>query len=378
MLEKLGVKKIINASGTLTVLGGNRISKRVVEAISEVSDSFVDMEELSIKAGKYVAKLAGVPAAYITSGAASGLVTAVGSLISKGNLEKMSEMPAHGKARPNIVIQYPHSIGNPYYKLLEFAGVEIRIAGNEGELSPEALKESVDNNTVAIVHFLFEPQPNEIELTDVIKISRSLGIPVVVDAAAELPPFSNLSALVGRGADLVVFSGGKDIGAPSNTGVILSGSADLVEYCRKLGPFSYLQVNGVRRTFIGRVFKVSKEDILAFTAAFEAYTEENHESKLAEMNRNADLMIKRLEETLSGLKARKITMQDWERTRPPLVPRVEIHPISLTPQEICEKLRSSDPPIYAILRETTVQISMHCLNSEEVSFVTDKLVELLS
>lgn len=378
MLDRLGVKKIINASGTLTVLGGNRLSSQVTDAMLEVSDSFVDMEELSVKAGAYVAELAGVPAAYITSGAASGLVISLSSLISKGNLDEMSKSTTPSSGSHNIVVQYPHTVGNPYYKLLEIAGVKIRIAGDDKGVSLGDIAQTIDGNTVAVVHFLFEPQHGEVNLEDVIKLSKERGTRVVVDAAAELPPATNLSSLVKAGADLVVFSGGKDIGAPSNTGVILASSLGLIENCRKIGPFSYLNVNGEQRTFIGRVFKVSKEDIVAFAAAFEQYSRTDHEGALVEMNRLAESIVLTLKESVPGVTVSKVAMQDGERTRPPTVPRVEIKSDNMSAVEITRKLKESDPPIYAICRDSSLQISLHCLNLREVEIITDKLIEILS
>ncbi|MEM4206807.1 MAG: SelA-like pyridoxal phosphate-dependent enzyme, partial [Nitrososphaerota archaeon] len=77
LIEELGLKPIINASGNLTILGGTTLEDEVLEAMREASKVYLDMNELHIKAGQYIAKLIGVEDAYITSGAGAGIVLSV-------------------------------------------------------------------------------------------------------------------------------------------------------------------------------------------------------------------------------------------------------------------------------------------------------------
>ena len=74
--QDLGIKKVVNAWGTVTKLGGSLMSPEVLEAMREAAGSFVSMEELHEKAGRRIAELLNVEAACVTCGAAAGLAVA--------------------------------------------------------------------------------------------------------------------------------------------------------------------------------------------------------------------------------------------------------------------------------------------------------------
>ena len=279
MLEKLGVSKIINACGTLTKLGGSRLSYEAMEAINEASSCFVDMEELVEKSGKYVAKLVHSPDAYITNGAAAGIVLSIGAVITMGNIEQILKLPDTNKMNNQILVQASHFKNNPYISLLRIAGGKTKVVGNSERTTEQDLVNGITKDTVAVFYVVFDPDNSSLSLKKVIEISHSRGIPVIVDAAAELPPASNLMKFVELGSDLVVFSGGKDIRSMSNTGVIL-GRSDLIDHCKKLGPLSYPEFRDRMYTTLGRPMKTSKEGILAFVAAIEKYLSTNQEERL--------------------------------------------------------------------------------------------------
>ena len=71
--EDIGARRVINASFPLTALGGSRLSKDMFDAMIEINESFVDMDEFIDKAGMYVSKLLGVEATHITTGAFAAL-----------------------------------------------------------------------------------------------------------------------------------------------------------------------------------------------------------------------------------------------------------------------------------------------------------------
>lgn len=131
-------------------------------------------------------------------------------------------------------------------------------------------------------------------LSRFICIAHEFNIPVIVNAAAEPPPLVNLTSFIRMGADLVVFSGGKYINAPGDTGLILANNLRLLEACRLMSPFRYINVNGQTRVFIGRAMKISKEDIIALVAALEEYVKVNHEERLSVMNKMANEVISEL------------------------------------------------------------------------------------
>ncbi|ABW01971.1 aminotransferase class V-fold PLP-dependent enzyme [Caldivirga maquilingensis] len=378
VLDKLGVRKVINACGTLTVLGSNRVSSRVLEAMREVADSFIDMNELLVKSGEYIAKLLNVPGALVTSGAGAGLVLAVAAAITEGDVDKMSRLPFTDGLRNEIIIQYPHTVGNPYVYLINIPGGRVRIVGSPSGVNENDIKNALNKNTAAVLHFQYEPQEGEVPLSKVIDIAHEFNTPVIVDAAAELPPLLNLTRFIKMGADLVVFSGGKDIGAPGDTGLILANNLRLLEACRLMSPFSYINVNGQSRVFIGRVMKISKEDIVALVAALEEYVKVNHEERLSVMNKMADEVISELTAVLPGIRIEKRLNHPGERIRPVTVPKVEIKLPRRYTELYIKLLREGDPPIYACECEGNLCINMHTLSQDEVPIVINRLKEVIS
>ncbi|WP_291766957.1 aminotransferase class V-fold PLP-dependent enzyme [Caldivirga sp. UBA161] len=378
VLDRLGVRKVINACGTLTMLGSNRVSLRVVEAMREVAGSFVDMNELLIKSGEYIAKLLNVPGALVTNGAGAGLVLAIAAAITGGDVDKMSRLPFTDGLRNEVIVQYPHTVGNPYTYFINIPGGKVRIVGSPSGVSDDDVRSAINENTAAILHFQYEPEEGEVPLSRVIDIAHERNIPVIVDAAAELPPLINLTRFIKMGADLVVFSGGKDIGAPGDTGLILANNLKLLEACRLMSPFSYINVNGRTRVFIGRVMKISKEDIVALVAALEEYISVNHEERLSLMNKMADEVISELTSLFPSLRVGKRINHEGERIRPVTVPKVEIKlPKSYTELYI-KLLREGDPPVYACECDGNLCINMHTLSQEEVNIVVNKLKEVIS
>jgi len=377
MLEKLGIHEIINASGTLTVLGGNRLVPEALEAIIEVSDKFIDMEKLSINAGKYIAELVNASDAFITSGAAAGIVIAISAVMTKGDQSKMSMLPSTEGIKNKIIVQYPHTINNPYLHLVDIPGAKIKIVGGQSGVKKEDIQEAIDDDVAGILHFFYEPQDNELPLEEVLAIAHEHKIPLILDAAAELPPATNLKKFIGFGCDVVIFSGGKDIGAPSDTGVILANDKIIIDNCRKIGPWSYLKVDDSERVFIGRALKVSKEDLVAFVAAFEKYLKTDHKARLARMNSMADMIITSLKSNFPKLDVEKITFKPGERVRPVNIPKVAI----LLPGEMASKcmedLKSGNPEIYTYVKEDRLYINTQCLLDSEVETVISRILSIL-
>lgn len=377
MLDKIGVKAIINASGTLTVLGGNRLVPEALEAIKEVSNVFVNMEELSTIAGKFISELIGAGDAFITAGAASGLILTVSAAITKGDPEMMANLPITEGLRNRVIIQHSHTMGNPYYHLIELSGAKLQVVGRETGITVDEIRNAIGEQTAAIVHFLFEPQDNEVPLSDIINIAHSNGIPVIVDAAAELPPSENLKNIIKSGADVVVFSGGKDIGAPSNTGIIIGRDKEIIQNCRKLGPLSYLNVKGEKRTFIGRPMKVSKEDIVAFVAAFERYLTTDHYARIGLMDKIADKIMKEIKKEFPALFIEKFTTKPNQRVRPVTVPKLRISlPLGIA-EKCTEMLKKCDPPIYVYTSDRDIYINTQCLLEQEVEPLVRTIVSVL-
>jgi L-seryl-tRNA(Ser) seleniumtransferase len=374
ILEELGVKRVINAAGTLTLLGGSVLSEEVVDAMAEMSRVYVDMEELHEKAGELVAKLLEAEAAYITDGAAAGLVLCAASCITKGDFEKALKLPETSGMANKILVQKPHR--NMYDYVVSLAGAKlVEVGSNEG-VSRYELEKAIDEQTAAVLYVVYDPLPHALSLEQTLELAHKHDVPVIVDAAAELPPVENLKKFVKMGADMVVFSGGKDIGAPNDTGVIL-GKRKWVQICRELGPQSYKKVSEETKVFIGRPMKVSKEDIAGFIAALKRYLTLDHEKRLKGWHIKARFIESELC-NVKGVKARVLLEQGLGHPRPVCVPKVELEFDTQAIEVVRERLLQGDPPIYTYTLNGKLYINPQCLEEGEETEVVLRLKEVLA
>lgn len=374
LLDQIGIRSVINASGTVTVLGGCLVHDEVLNVMREAAKIFVDMNTLHEKVGSFVANLVGAEAAYVTSGAAAGLVLSVGACMTDGNSDLMHKLPCKaGIVKSEVIVQKLHR--NMYDHNLEIAGASVHEIGSDEKTTIEDFKNAINQRTAVVVYFAFDPQVGVLPLDAVITISHEHRIPVIVDSAAELPPIENLTKYLKMGADIVLFSGGKDIGAPNDTGVIL-GNREFVKRCMRLGPQSYEPYGAGRRVYIGRPMKTSKEDIVGFAAAIKRYVKINHESRLREWNRKADFMTVELSKS-PKIKVTKI-FPSVPHNRPVTIPRVEVQSLTRkSAAEILSALAKLDPPVYAYALDDKLYLNPQCLKDDEEKMVIASVLKVL-
>ena len=333
--DKLGIKKLINAEGTLTRLGGSVMDPAVMEEMVKASKYFVDLNELLEKSGEYVANLLGVEASYITSGAAAGLTLSTAACITGTDPAKIRQLPGIQGLKNEVLIQKSHR--NGYDHAVRQAGVTLVEFGLIKETYPWELRAAISDSTAAIVHFLEFENDRNLALSEVIPIAKEMDVPLIVDAAAELPPVENLSRFFHMGVDLTVFSGGKDICGPQSSGLVV-GRRDLIEACA---------LNANPNYSIGRAMKVDKEEIAGMIAALERYLRQDFaaEEKLWED------MVATIVNTLAdipGLDARRVSPVE-PGVQPNWIPRVYLdwqkETIPLSSSEVKSLLRQGEPGI---------------------------------
>lgn len=374
LLEELGIEKVINAWGTVTVLGGTTMTDDVIEALREASTIYVDMKELHKKAGDLIARLIGVEATCVTSGATAGLILATAACITGGDRQKILDLPKADVRRNKVVVQRLQR--NAFVNVLRTSGAEIAEIGSEKETTPRDLESVLNESIAAVMYFVFDPQPGVLSFQEVVRIAHGKGVPVIVDAAAELPPSENLTKFTNMGADVVVFSGGKDIGGPNDTGLVI-GRRDLIETCMKLQ--FYEDVQGKTVALLGRSMKVSKEDIFALTRAIQSYLQKDHVEQMRIWEEKTDYMVSKLSK--SGLpKVRKIIPGSGHGPRPLVIPTVSIDfnetSSGMNADEMSQKLRAGDPPIYVYTKDNALYLNPQCLQDNEEKVVVSRLVEL--
>jgi L-seryl-tRNA(Ser) seleniumtransferase len=257
--EALGVRPVINAAATLTRLGGSRMPPEVVEAMSTGASSFVDLTELQRRVGERIAELTHNEACYVASGAAAGIALAVAGCCVGTDPGGIARLPTTDGAPPEVIIH--RSQRNGYDHAARQTGARLVEVGMAHSTQPWELEEAFSPNTVALLYFAgahFEAGARPI--SEVVAVAHAHQVPVLVDAAAQIPPISNLWRFTrDLGADAAIFSGGKGLRGPQSAGLVL-GRRSLIEACIANGPPNHS---------LGRPMKVGKEELLGMLAAVE-------------------------------------------------------------------------------------------------------------
>jgi len=263
--ERLGVRPIVNAAATLTRLGGSVMPPVVREAMAEGAGAFVDLVELQRAVSREIAALTNNEAAYVPSGAAAGLVLITAALITGTDEAKVAALPLPEGPKHDVLIHrcqrfgYDFSVRSVGVHLREFGPP--RAPGSATTLAD--LEAGFSDRTLYVLYLAgVKNEQGALPLEDVIRSAHARGIPVVVDAAAQIPPAENLWRYTrDLGADLAIFSGGKGLRGPQPTGLVL-GRADIIEG---------IYPNAVPNARIGRPMKVGKEELCGILAAVEWY-----------------------------------------------------------------------------------------------------------
>ena len=285
---RLGVKRRINAAGTLTRLGGSLMAPDVLDAMREAAEASVDIGELQSAASRIITQTTGAEAGLVTSGASAALTLAAAACLARYDIARMARLPDTRDMPNEIVMIRTHR--NAYDHALRAAGAAIVDIGHNdrgtgaGVRGIEAweIEAALGTRTVAFCFVATTETKHDLPL--VVETCHRRGVPVIVDAAAQLPPVTNLRAFIAADADLVVFSGGKAIGGPQSTG-ILAGRRDLVasallqQLDMDVVPERWSAPDFVDRTKvaapphhgIGRGFKVGKEEIVGLLVALERF-----------------------------------------------------------------------------------------------------------
>ena len=331
--ESLGVSKRINAASYFTALGGSIMSAEVIAAMNDASRSFISMHDLQFKAGRKIAKLTKNEGAFITTGAAAAIVLSILAFRTKGDINEIQRI-IDGTAEPSeIIIQTGHRI--PYDPAIRLAGSSIVTVGNATQTFEYELESAINSKTTAIFYVagshLATPT---LPIETVVSIARKHKVPVVVDAAAQLPPLSNLWHFTKEcGADLVIFSGGKTFKGPQSTGLIL-GESIWIEAVRANGsPFQRL----------ARAFKVGKEEIAGIVTAVEQYVNLDHAAEFDGWEKVINMWL----EELSTIPKIKVLKDDLNEAGQP-IPRVAIHFSSNIALEAIAKLQELDPIVEVV------------------------------
>ena len=356
LYEELGVKTVINAAGTQTFLGGSIVHPKVMEAMKEAAGKFVNMGELIEKAGEFIAKVTGAEAAIVTAGCYAALVVGTAACIMRGTtLEEIDNHPLHHypesrewidliQILPNtenlkneVIIQRGHY--TPYEHAFRVAGGRLRKVGSERSCTVREIEEAIGEKTAAIA-FIVAKSDRGVSLKKVIEVGKRYDVPVIVDAAAELPPRENLRKFIAMGADLVAFSGGKAIRGPNDTG-FLCGRRDLI----RLAALQAFPYHG-----IGRIAKVDRTQVVGLITALKIFLERDEEAEFKSWE-NKLKTIERILEGVPQIKRMEIKVESETRRSPVLTIELDIESLGASSKEVAYRLREKPPYVWVLFAE---------------------------
>jgi L-seryl-tRNA(Ser) seleniumtransferase len=328
----LGVRPHLAGHGHTTIYGGSRMPPEVMRAMAEANEEFVDMHELLDAAGRRVAEVTGAEAGLVTSGSFAALTIGAAAVLTGTDEERIEALPSPTWPKRECLMQTAHRFS--YDRAYRAAGMTIV----EAE-SREDFKNAIRENTAMLSGLAswerkHDRKPEVLLPEEIIALGKKAGVPVLIDAASELPPADKLTRYVKMGADLVAISGGKGIRGPQGTGILV-GRKDLIDAARlNAFPFSNL----------GRGMKVGKEEVIGLVVALDRFVELDHAAYQEEWKRVAQYVNEMLQ-NIPGLTAEFVpgpmtglgydsVRLSWETER-----------IPLTPQEASQMLRDGEPRI---------------------------------
>jgi L-seryl-tRNA(Ser) seleniumtransferase len=324
---RLGVTKIINAAGTYTALTASIMPPSVQAAVAEAAKHPVRLAELQQKAGEYIARKLKCEAALVSAGAASALTLGTAACMTVGNRKAAAQLPLDtANLKNEVIIQKGHRYG--YDHSISVCG--IRFVEVE---TLEQYEQAFTPRTV-MCHFFNAAEQGQISREKWIEVAHRHGVPCFNDAAADVPPISNLWNYTQMGFDLVTFSGGKGLRGPQNAGLLL-GRKDLIEAAG--------WSNSPHDETVGRGMKVAKEQIIGMVAAIDWYLSQTDEGMQAEFRQRAERIAAVMKDIPSL--TYEIVVPPLANAVPHLVIRYDQTKVRMAPLEVAQTLRAGSPAI---------------------------------
>jgi uncharacterized pyridoxal phosphate-dependent enzyme len=359
----LDVRRVINASATLTGLGGSLMPAVVLEAMVDAAGSFVEITELQARVGARLAELTHNEAGYVVSGAAAGITHAVASCIAGTDPLGIDAFPyLEGADRREVIIETSQRNGYDY--AVRQTGA--RIVEVDG--TADGLKAAISARTACVLCFAGAHYGVDVgSVAKVVAVAHERWVPVIVDAAAQIPPVASLWTYTqDAGADAVIVSGGKGLRGPQSSGIVL-GTRRIIEGCR---------ANGGPHATIGRPMKVGKEEMVGVLAAVQWYLEQDEAAMMAGYEASVRLWI----EGLDGLPGVEVSRGYPNEAGQPfgraVVRLAASFPMSR--REVVEHLWQGDPRVaVGVVGDESIALNAQTLDSGQDELVLARVRDVL-
>jgi len=367
--QELGVKTIINAVGTYTVVGATCMTETTLHDLCEAARDFVKIEELQQAVHRKVAELTRNEAAFLCNSCSTAIYLAAAAFVEKHCGRDFNLLSAEEIAKCECVALWGQHI--PYDHAIEQLGMKLKFIGypNMGAaLAPEVLEGAINENTAFAY---FAPRTPDgyygegcMNLADFLRICHAKGIPVLADGAAQLPPKSNLWRYTEMGADLACFSGGKDLAGPQASGLLVGKR----EYIRIIDHLGFPQYGP------GRLMKIGREEMIALYSAIKQYVNADEDARLQWCEDEVRKMVEALADA-----AHFSVERTWPNQAGQPLPRafVELKNTKTTASELRKMLEDGEPRIIAYSENRPgVYINPMCLRPGEMEKIIERFEEI--
>lgn len=256
--DSIGVRSVINARGTVTIIGATRMLPEVEKAMRGATRHYVQIDELMEGVAKRLATLTGAEWGIVTTGATGALIVGCAGIVTGGNPDNLWKLPDLWGMKNEVII--PTYSWTAYESAVKGVGVSMI----EVETADE-LKAALNARTAMVLVLAGEQSENgPLSINAISSIVKPLHIPILVDAAAEGLSLPNPH--LSKGADLVAYSGGKYLNGPQCSGLLI-GRRDLVQAA---------WVTSAPHHGFGRGYKVGREEIIGMWTAVEMWAKRDH------------------------------------------------------------------------------------------------------
>lgn len=357
--QRLGLKRVINACGKMTILGVSAVSPEVMAATAEAAGAFVEIDALVDRTGELVSEHTGAQDSYITSCASAGIAIAVAAVITRGEPDRVAMMPDSSGMANEILILRGHNIdyGAPITSAIRLGGGRVIEVGQSNLAARWQLEKAVSDRTAALlfVKSHHSVQKGMLTLEDFVAVAKQFQLPLIVDAAAE----EDLRQYVARGADMVIYSGAKAFNAP--TSGFITGGREWIRCCKA-------QHHG-----IARAMKIGKENMVGLVKALELYGEGI-----------ANMMPEKLASTvdaISALRGFSAEIEQDEAGREIWRVQVRVHPdiLGIDARQVEAMLRTGDIAIYTrryFLHQGVFSIDPRTLDHHDLTTIVERLAQI--
>ncbi|MBM3798278.1 MAG: aminotransferase class V-fold PLP-dependent enzyme [Acidobacteria bacterium] len=328
-----GLRPLLCGRGHTTAFGGSLMPPEVMRAMIEANDYFIDLHELNAAAGRRIAEVMQAEAAIVTAGAFSAMLLGAAACLTGTDPARIDALPHPTWPKRECLIQKAHR--ENYDRAYRSAGMVLREFDTREQLAQAIGPNTAMITVLASTEKAAAKDPRIMKPQEFVELGKRAGVPVLIDAAAEIPPPESLTRFTQMGFDLVAISGGKGLLGPQSTG-ILAGRKDLI---------AAAALNHSPHTGAGRGMKVSKEEIVGLVAAVNLYVARDHDHVHATWNKKVHFLVAELQ-GIPGLTARaQAAANGHDHGFLELVFRWDPNVIPLTGRTLTEKLKTGEPRI---------------------------------